>query len=108
MLATCARELGCQPKFTWVNGAFLTGYAITDWSNLPFFISETNRAFAGMFQIDGTAAFQRGLELRPFSETVVDTSRWLREGEAGTRAPLGLVPERERELLLAWHTSQTS
>jgi 2'-hydroxyisoflavone reductase len=107
MLATCARELGSQTTFTWVGDAFLTGHAINDWSNLPLHISEANRAFAGMFQIDGGAASRRGLGLRPFGETVADTSRWLSAGGAGTRAPLGLIPERERELLLAWRAGRT-
>jgi len=105
MLSTCATVLRCQPEFTWVNDGFLARQGATEWSSLPFFVSETKPGFAGGFQVDGSAALGHGLRLRSFSETALDTFRWLRE--PGTRSPaqIGLSPDRERELLSTWHAS---
>jgi hypothetical protein len=53
-----AWELGSKPRFTWVSDAFLAKHRVAEWPNFPFFVSAANRAFAGMFRVDRTAALQ--------------------------------------------------
>ena len=47
--------------------------------------------------------FNRGLTFRPLSETIEDVLDWDRATTAGTDPAAGLRPEREQELLRAWH-----
>jgi 2'-hydroxyisoflavone reductase len=102
MLAACSAATRSTPTFTWVSDAFIAEQGVTDWTSLPFYLFRDRRSIAGLFQVDGSAALRTGLVHRPFAETTADTYRWLREG-APKEPILGLAPEREKELLAAWH-----
>ena len=84
-------ELLAGARITWVSDEFLIEHEVGEWMELPLWI-----AGAGM-RIDVSAAVASGLRFRPVEQTIA--------GAAGAPAVdgVGLTPERERELLAAWH-----
>jgi 2'-hydroxyisoflavone reductase len=103
MLAETARALGVPASFTWVDDAFVAEHKVGGWADLPLFLPAAAVKFAGMYRIDGTRAQLHGLRHRPLAATVADLARWLRDPAAAQAKQMGLSPERERELLAAWH-----
>lgn len=88
-------ELLAGADVTWVTDEFLDEHEVGPWMELPLWLSGPD--FAGMHQTDVGRATARGLRFRPVAETV--------SGAAGAAAVegVGLTPEREAELLAAWH-----
>ena len=111
VLETCRAVSGSDAHFTWVDEAFLLEHEVGEWMELPLWLSEQGQ-FAHMLDADVSRAVAAGFETRPVGGTVRDTLEWARTRDgcgAGTAAMggtqgVGLDPERERELLAAWHT----
>ena len=74
---------------------FLTEHEVGEWMELPLWIA--GPAWAGMHRTDVGRALSGGLRVRPVAESIA--------GAAGAAAVegVGLTPEREAELLAAWH-----
>ena len=76
---------------TWVPDAFLQEHEVGEWMELPVWIAGTG------LRVDVSRILAEGLRTRPLADTLA--------GAAG--APdvdgVGLTPEREAELLAAWH-----
>lgn len=100
-------EAGWEP--TWVPDEFLLARGVRPYTDLPLWIPAT----AGFAVTDCTRAEADGLRCRPLEETARDTLAWSGSIPAAPqpspggprRPPAGLSPERERELLDAWHWS---
>src|SRR5262249_45397949 len=95
---------GNDARFTWVPEDFLLASGVTPWSDLPLWVpDEGNEGYAGFAAVDCRRAVAAGLRFRPLADTIRDTLAWdaARPPEAERRA--GLRPERETELLQAWH-----
>jgi 2'-hydroxyisoflavone reductase len=56
-----------------------------------------------MLAVDCSRAIAAGLTFRPLAETIEDVLDWDRARAAGVEPAAGLGPEREQELLRAWH-----
>lgn len=84
-------ELLAGARVTWVSDEHLFEHEVGEWMELPLWI-----AGAGM-RADVSPAVAQGLRFRPVEETIA--------GAAGAPAVegVGLAPEREAELLRAWH-----
>lgn len=101
-LATAVAQVcGGTPVF--VDDEHLLAAGVTPWRGLPLWLPESaqNRA---VFDVDGTAAIDRGFAARPLQETVQDTWDWLEEEgpewQPTSRAAVsGLDPEVEKGLL---------
>ena len=90
LLEACRAE-----RVTWVDESFLVEHEVGDWVELPLWISpleEDGRCFQ---LVDVSRALAAGLSFRPLAETVRDVPEWTHTA--------GLAPEREAELLAAWH-----
>lgn len=87
-------------RFTWVDNAFLREHEVRPWSDLPVWIPSDPLSYV---RID--RALQAGLTFRPLAETTRDTIEWheTRPAERRNQLRAGLKPEREAELLAAWH-----
>ncbi|MBA3366383.1 MAG: NAD-dependent epimerase/dehydratase family protein, partial [Actinobacteria bacterium] len=85
---------------TWVDDEFLLAHGVGEWMELPLWIADP--AFKGMEEADVSAAVAAGLRFRRVSETVRDTAEW-DKGRGDYEPKAGLAPEREAELLAAWH-----
>jgi 2'-hydroxyisoflavone reductase len=85
---------------TWVDEAFLLSAGVQPWSELPLWVPAAD---AAAFLADVSRALAAGLRFRPIAETVRDTLGWARTWPADRALRAGLAPEREAELLRAWH-----
>jgi 2'-hydroxyisoflavone reductase len=81
---------------TWVTDEFLLRQGVGEWMELPLWIGSPE--WRGMHETDVSRAVAAGLRSRPVAETVAGAA------EAPAVEGAGLTPEREAELLAAWHS----
>ena len=111
LLEICRRVSGSEAEITWVDEDFLLEREVGQWMELPLWLAQNDPEWAHMQEADVSRAFAAGLQVRPVEETVRDTIAWAeaRTGRApgtaamGSADGVGLAPEREAELLAAWH-----
>ena len=108
LLRTCGAVAATASHVQWVTDDFLLEAGVQPWTELPLWLP--GEEDAGHAEIDVTKALDTGLSLRPLEETVRDTLEWAQglDGPAprqadGRYTPRTLTPEREDELLAAWH-----
>ncbi|MBD1807009.1 SDR family oxidoreductase [Microcoleus sp. FACHB-SPT15] len=111
LLEVCRTATGSDAYFTWVDEQFLKEKEVKPWSEIPFWLPEAE--FAGFFSFDCRKAIRAGLSYRPLVDTVQDILAWDSTRETTTepskrslvlaQGQIGLSPEREQELLKAWH-----
>jgi 2'-hydroxyisoflavone reductase len=91
-------------RFTWVPAPFLEEQKVGPWMDMPVWVPPVGDS-AGFSRVSNRRAVARGLTFRPLAETAGDTLRWHKTRPAEQRAKLraGLSPEREAEVLAAWH-----
>jgi 2'-hydroxyisoflavone reductase len=107
LLEACRRANGGDATFTWADTAFLEAQKVSPWSDMPVWVPRGTQD-GGISRVSHARARERGLAFRPLEETVRDTLAWFRTLPPGRQAKLraGLPPEREREVLAAWHPRQ--
>lgn len=104
-LETVGRVAASGAAFTWVSDAFLEANQVTPMWEMPFWIPQSDPSAAGTFTVSASKALRAGLTFRPVEQIVRETLNWdAQRPEHKWRA--GLKPEREQELLAAWHASQ--
>ncbi|HWM26344.1 MAG TPA: NAD-dependent epimerase/dehydratase family protein [Chthoniobacterales bacterium] len=91
-------------NFTWVNADFLETQKVAPWSDIPVWVPPRGEE-GGMGRISIQRALAKGLTFRPLAETARETLAWFKAQPAERQAKLktGLSPEREAEVLAAWH-----
>jgi 2'-hydroxyisoflavone reductase len=91
-------------NFTWVNTDFLEAQKVAPWSDMPVWVPPRGEE-AGMGRLSIQRALAKGLTFRPLADTARDTLAWFKSQPAERQAKLkaGLSPEREAEVLAAWH-----
>jgi len=100
MLETARAATGSDARFTWVAEEFLREHGhVPESDDLPFWQTPEEEAF---FALSNRRAVEAGLTLRPLAETARDVAAWEGAYHPGKRVA-GLSPEREAELLAAWH-----
>ncbi|MGE5213129.1 MAG: NAD-dependent epimerase/dehydratase family protein [Nitrospirota bacterium] len=101
MLDGIKNALKSDAKFTWVSEEFLTEKKVQAWSDMPVWIGKEG----GLSQTNIKRALNRGLTFRPLDVTARDTLAWFksRPQERQSHPKAGLSPEREAEVLAAWH-----
>ena len=107
LLDTCKAASGSDARFTWVPAAFLEAQKVSEWSDLPCWVSPTGED-AGGNKVSNAKAVAKGLVFRPLRETCADTLGWWKKQPEERRAKLraGLSAERETAVLAAWHAEQ--
>ena len=80
---------------TWVSDEFLQEHEVGPWMELPLWLPDPE--WAGMHDTDVGRARAAGLRFRPLEETIAGAA------DAPAEEGIGLTPEREAELLAAWH-----
>lgn len=101
MLDEIKAALKSNATFTWVPEDFLAHQKVEPWSDMPVWTGkESGLALA---KID--RALSKGLTFRPLTETALDTLAWFRllPQDRQSKLHAGLTPEREVEVLTAWH-----
>jgi 2'-hydroxyisoflavone reductase len=89
-------DLLAGANVTWVDDTFLVEHGVGEWMGLPLWIADP--ALAGLHQTVVARAVAAGLTFRPLAATLADT-----RALASLVDGVGPAPERERELLAAWH-----
>ncbi len=96
IIDACRAVTGSDARATWVDESFLLEHGVGEWMELPLWVSAASgEAF---HRVDTTKAHDAGLVARPLEEIVRGTL-----DEAATVVGVGLNPERESQLLHAWH-----
>lgn len=91
-------------NFTWVNADFLEAQKVAPWSDIPVWVPSRGEE-GGMGRISIQRALAKGLTFRQLAQTARDTLAWFKAQPAERQAKFkaGLSPEREAEVLAAWH-----
>jgi 2'-hydroxyisoflavone reductase len=98
LLEEC-EAVGGDAKIVWVSEEFLEENGVEPFTELPLWVP---REYAGLLAVDCGKAIAAGLTFRRVSETIRDVLEW-DSNRAEPDPAAGLEPERERELLSAWH-----
>jgi 2'-hydroxyisoflavone reductase len=96
-------------RLTWVPAAFLEKHEVSPWQDMPVWVPHEGDSM-GMGTVVTAKAQAKGLTFRPVADTARDTVAWFEalppdlQQKFSSRA--GLKPEREAEVLKAWHAEQ--
>jgi len=107
LLDDCVAVAANDARLTWASAEFLAGQKVAPWSDMPVWIPPGGEEGAiSLTSVDRAVA--AGLAFRPLRETVRDTLDWFRGLPEERRSKLraGLSPEREAEVLAAWHAAR--
>jgi nucleoside-diphosphate-sugar epimerase len=105
MLGEIKGALKSNANFTWVSEDFLTQQKVQPWSDMPVWTGKDSGL--ALAKID--RALSKGLTFRPVGETARDTLAWFKSlpQERQSHLKAGVSPEREMEVLAAWHKQNT-
>lgn len=94
--------------FTWVPADFLAQHEVRPWADMPCWVPPGPDT-AGFARFDVHRALEAGLTIRPLADTARDTLEWhfQRDEERQENLRAGIAPEREAEVLEAWHARET-
>ena len=96
LLDSCRAVSGSDADVTWVPDEFLLEHEVGQWMELPLWLADPEMAAAD--DVSVRRALDAGLTFRSLDETVRGALEQARTTDAA-----GLAPEREAELLAAWH-----
>ena len=107
MLEGIKKATTSDSRFTWVDADFLAAQKVRAWSDMPVWVPPRGDS-AGFSEISISKALAKGLTFRAIPDTVKATLEWFRKQPEARRAKLkaGLTPEREAEVLAAWHAQK--
>lgn len=104
MLDAMKAALNSNANFTWIPYDFVKAHGLHAWTDLPVWAGDG----LGLARTNISRALAKGLTFRSLVETTRDTLAWFKslppERQAKLRA--GMTPEREMEVLAAWHKQQ--
>ncbi|NTX05325.1 NAD-dependent epimerase/dehydratase family protein [Myxococcus sp. CA040A] len=98
------KALNSDARFIWAHPSFLEKHKVEPFGDMPVWVSPTGED-AGLLRVNIDKALAAGLTFRPLEETVRDTVAWFNAEPPERQAKLrsGIKPEREKEVLAAWH-----
>ena len=103
MIYGCRAVTATPVTITWVDADFLQEHEVRPWGELPCWMPPTPE-MAGFSTMDCSKAIAAGLKFRPLAETARDTLEyWKSLPEEDRARPMGLDPEKEANVLRAWH-----
>jgi 2'-hydroxyisoflavone reductase len=104
LMAACVAATGADVTLTYVDEDWLAEQDVLAWTEVPLWAPSARAP--GVFAHHSESAEAAGLTWRPLVETVADTWAWQQTvagGWAPSKSTPGLAPDRERDLLAAWH-----
>ena len=107
LLQDC-RDVACSDAtFTWASPEFLEEQSVAPWSEMPVWMPPGGE-YAGFDSVDVGRALAAGMAIRPLEQTIRATLDWwesMPESTDGPRTELraGIDPEKEQQVLEAWH-----
>ena len=92
-----------KANFTWVNADFLEAQKVTPWGDMPVWVPPRGEE-GGTGRVNIERALAKGLTFRPLAATARDTLAWFKAQPLERQnLKAGISPEREAEVLAAWH-----
>ncbi|QSQ11459.1 SDR family oxidoreductase [Myxococcus landrumensis] len=103
-LEASQKTLGTDARLVWADTTFLAKHKVEHWGDMPAWAPRVGED-GGLGCISVAKALAQGLTFRPITDTVRDTLAWFKAEPPERQAKLkaGLSPEREKEVLAAWH-----
>jgi 2'-hydroxyisoflavone reductase len=98
VISACCAATGSDVRVVEVDETFLRAHEVGQWVELPLWIDSGDTEWRAMMEVDTSRAHAARLRFRPLVETVRGTLEDARPVEGA-----GLTPEREQQLLEAWH-----
>ncbi len=104
MLDGIKGALNSNTKFTWIPADFLKQQKIEAWSDMPVWAGDE----LGLARTNISHALAKGLTFHPLTEAAGDTLAWFKSQPQDRKSKMraGITPEREAEVLTAWHNQQ--
>src|SRR6476469_10688101 len=101
MLDGIKTALNSNATFAWADAEFLKQQKVEAWSDMPVWAGDE----LGMSRTNISRALAKGLTFRSLADTARDALAWFKAQKPERQAKLraGLTPEREKEVLAAWH-----
>lgn len=105
MLDEIKKATNSDARFTWVDDNFLSSEKIID--DIPIWTSPHGPEI-GYSTMNINKAVSKGLTFRPLYDTIRATLDWFRKQPTSRQLKMraGIKPEREAEVLAAWHASR--
>jgi 2'-hydroxyisoflavone reductase len=109
MLSGIKKATNSDAQFTWADADFLAAQKVQPWSDMPVWVPPRGDE-GGFSTISIKRALAKGLTFRPLNDTTQATLEWFRKQTAERQSKLhaGITPEREKEVLAAWHAKAKS
>ncbi len=109
MLSGIKDGVGGDATFTWADAEWLASQGVHPWSHMPVWYPPVE-GMEGFSRFSIARALEKGLTFRPLSVTALDTVEWYlaKPPEERQRMRAGLTPEREAEVLAAWHAREVA
>ncbi|MBX3082265.1 MAG: NAD-dependent epimerase/dehydratase family protein [Anaerolineae bacterium] len=92
---------GSDVRFTWVSDDFLIAQEVGQWAELPLWLPVD-------INPNVSKVVQAGMNFRPMADTIRDILAWNAARPADAPRHFTFSPEREKQLLDAWHQQQSS
>ena len=107
MLDGIKKATKAESRFTWADADFLAAQKVRPWSDMPVWVPPRGGE-AGFAEISIKKALDKGLTFRSIPDTTRATLDWFRKQTLERQAKLkaGITPEREAEVLAAWHAQK--
>ncbi len=107
MLGGIRTALNSNANFTWASAEFLEQQKVAPWSDMPVWVAPAGDS-GQMTRTSIQRALDQGLTFRPLTETARDTLAWFKaqKPERQQKLKAGIKPEREKEVLAAWHSQE--
>jgi 2'-hydroxyisoflavone reductase len=99
VLDECQNVARVDSQMVKVDELVLLKAEIKPWTELPLWIPDTMKNFAGIMRLDRRKAVADGLTCRKIRDTIADTLAWDKTRDPSLPRDAGLSPERELELL---------
>jgi len=99
VLDACQRAARTDSEMVKIEELVLLQAEVTPWTELPLWIPDTMKHFAGIMRLDRRKAVADGLTCRRIEKTAADTLEWLRTRDPQHEWKAGLTPAREEKLL---------
>lgn len=97
MLDAIKTATGSDAEFVWAEEKFLAGNSVKLWSEMPFYLSDSDESARNFLTMNVDKALSKNLKFRPLQETITDVLNWRQTQDFEMKA--GISVERETELL---------
>lgn len=100
MLGEMKNVSGSDAEFVWASEEFLKEENVAPWSEMPFYLSESDDEIKNFLTMNVDKALSKGLSFRPLSDTIREAFDWRKTVDEKLKA--GISADREKELLQKW------